>query len=92
MMQSCRRESICVHPRLKMSESAPLEKSPKVDSGLIASILRVCNNGTINFDESPSNAVKMIVSICLKFIDKKKLVEAVLPETFVDWNFVEVFS
>jgi hypothetical protein len=64
--------------------------SSTVDQGLISAILRVCNNGTINFDDSPTNAIKVIVCICLKFIDKKKLVESALPGTFVDWNFVEV--
>jgi hypothetical protein len=46
-----------------------------VQTSLVAAILRVCNSSTIDFDGSPSNAVRAITAICLRFIDKRKLME-----------------
>lgn len=56
--------------------------------GLVAAILRVCNSHTINFDASPANSVRAIVGICLRFIDKERLLQEAAPGTFLDWAMV----
>lgn len=62
------------------------------ESSLVSSVLRVCNSATINFDESPANALRAIVGVCLKFIDNKALVESSVKGTFVDWSFVDEYN
>lgn len=71
-------------PSLQMMTSASSHEGP-----LVSSILRICNNISIDIDDSIEKSVKTILCICLKFINKKKLVEKAIPENHVDWDFVE---
>jgi hypothetical protein len=60
-----------------------------MDPSLIESILRFCNTRTIDFDRSPANAIRAIVGMCQRFIDQKALLAAAVPDTYVDWAYVE---
>jgi hypothetical protein len=59
----------------------------------ISSFLSLCEKATINIEnEGLSNAVRAVVILCMKFVDKEALFKAVLPDTFVDWTYVKVQS
>lgn len=55
----------------------------------ISSFLTLCERSTINLNESLTNAVKAAIIICLKFVDKEALFRDVLPDTFIDWEYVK---
>ncbi len=55
----------------------------------ISSILNLCERATINMErEGIANAVKAIIIICMKFVDKEALFKAVLPGMYIDWEYV----
>lgn len=57
----------------------------------ISSLLNVCEKTTINMErESIANTVKAIVAICLKFVDKEGLFKSILPDFYIDWEYVKV--
>ena len=58
----------------------------KVDA--VASLLNLFERTTVNMDQSLSNSVKAAMLICLKFVDKRALFEFLLPNTFIDWDYV----
>lgn len=60
-------------------------------SSLISSFLRVCNAATIELgdEKKTADAVKATIGICMKFINKKELLLSTIPETYVDWGFVD---
>lgn len=62
------------------------------DTHLVSSLLTMCNASTIDLDSHTENAIKCIFGVCLKFIDKQKLVELVAPDTFVDWAFINEYQ
>lgn len=55
----------------------------------ISNLLMLCERATINLNESLTNAVKAAIIICLKFVDKEQLFTKVLPDTFIDWEYVK---
>ena len=55
----------------------------------ISSILNLSKRATINMQrEGIANAVKAIIIICMKFVDKEALFKAVLPGMYIDWEYV----
>jgi hypothetical protein len=59
----------------------------------ISSLLNLCERATINMQrEGISNAIKAIIIICMKFVDKEALFKAVLPEVYIDWEFVRAHT
>jgi hypothetical protein len=38
--------------------------------------------------EGISNAIKAIIIICMKYVDKEALFKAVLPNMYIDWEYV----
>jgi hypothetical protein len=55
----------------------------------ISSILNLCKRATINMErEGISNAIKAIIIICMKYVDKEALFKAVLPNMYIDWEYV----
>lgn len=54
----------------------------------ILSFLTLCERATINMEDSLSNALKAAIIISLKFVDKEALFKEVLPDTFIDWEYV----
>lgn len=56
----------------------------------ISSIVNLCERTTLNMDkEGVGNAVKAIVIICMKFVDKEALFKAVLPDMYIDWDYIK---
>ena len=55
----------------------------------ISSLLTLCERSTINLNESLTNAIKAVIIVCLKFVDKEALFKEVLPDTFIDWEYVK---
>jgi hypothetical protein len=39
--------------------------------------------------EGISNAIKAIIIICMKYVDKEVLFKAVLPNMYIDWEYVQ---
>jgi hypothetical protein len=59
----------------------------------ISSLLNLCERATINMHrEGISNAIKAIIIICMKFVDKEALFKAVLPDVYIDWEFVRAHT
>ena len=56
---------------------------------LTASILNVSSQASIDIKNNPIPSFKAIIAVCLKYIDKKKLIENTVPDLFVDWEFVD---
>ena len=57
----------------------------------ISSLLNICERSTINMQrEGLSNAVKAVIIICMKFVDKEALFKAVLPDVYIDWDYVRM--
>jgi hypothetical protein len=55
----------------------------------ISSIISICERTTINIEkEGISNMVKAIVIISLKYVNKEALFKAILPDMFIDWDYV----
>lgn len=56
----------------------------------ISSLLNVCERTTINLEKgSLTDAIKAVIIICLKFVDKEALFQSVVPNTYIDWDFVK---
>ena len=56
---------------------------------MISSLLNICERATIRMDqEGIANTVKALVIISMKFVDKEALFKSVLPDTFIDWEFI----
>jgi hypothetical protein len=56
---------------------------------LIASIVSVCDRATIDMGNGVENAIKNIIVISLRYVDRKVLLEQVLPDLYVDWEYVD---
>ena len=70
------------------SSTALLPASSDVKVDAIASLLSLFERATINMEESLANSVKSSIVICLKFVDKRSLFTSLLPNTFIDWDYV----
>jgi hypothetical protein len=56
----------------------------------ISSIISICERTTLNIEkEGISNMIKAIVIISLKYVNKEALFKAILPDTFIDWDYVK---
>lgn len=57
----------------------------------ISSLLNLCERATINMQrEGVSNAIKAIIIVCMKFVDKESLFKSVLPDVYMDWDYVRM--
>lgn len=57
---------------------------------MMGSLLNVCRKGTIELGkETVHSSVQAVVIVCLKFVDRRALLESVLPGQFIDWGYVE---
>ena len=54
----------------------------------ISAFLTLCERATINMEDSLANAVRACIVVCLKFVDKKVVYDALLPDLFIDWEYV----
>lgn len=71
-----------------LSTNPPLLSESKIRA--ISSLLNLCERATISIQrEGISNAVKAIMIICMKYVDKESLFKAVLPEVYIDWDYVK---
>lgn len=68
------------------SNSAAVISDAKVAA--ISALLTLCERATINLGDSLTNAVKACIIVCLKFVDKRAVYEALLPDLFIDWEYV----
>lgn len=55
----------------------------------VSSLLNLCERATISLTESLSNAVKAAIIVNLKYVDKVSLFQSILPDTFIDWEYVK---
>jgi hypothetical protein len=54
----------------------------------ISALLTLCERATINLNESLTNAVKACIVVCLKFVDKRAVYDALLKDAFIDWEYI----
>jgi hypothetical protein len=70
----------------------PLPVSQLSDAKIVAisSIINLCEKATISMQqEGIANAVKAIIIICMKFVDKEALFRSVLKDVYIDWEYVK---
>ena len=59
----------------------------------IASIINLCERATISMErEGIANAVRAIIVISMKFVNKESLFQAVLPDMYIDWDYLKAQS
>lgn len=69
---------------------SPTVPSTSGTTSLISSMVRMCQKCTIDLDENTADSVKAIITICMKSVDRKKLLASVTNNRlFVDWTQVE---
>jgi hypothetical protein len=56
---------------------------------LIASIVSLCARATIDICGGLDQAIRSIIVISLKYLDRRLLLESVVPGGYVDWNYVD---
>jgi hypothetical protein len=56
---------------------------------LIASIVSLCDRATISMSDGAEKAIKSIIAISLKYINRQVLLEGVVPDAYVDWDYVD---
>jgi hypothetical protein len=74
----------------KQADLSSLE-SMQSDSRIrtVSSIINICERTTINIEkEGISNMVKAIIIISMRYVNKEALFKAVLPNMFIDWEYV----
>jgi hypothetical protein len=94
-MQACTHSTIYGHffetskkPRMAASDQ---QSESKIRA--ISSLLNLCERATINMErEGISNAIKAIIIVCMKFVDKEALFKAVLPDVYIDWDYVKAHT
>ena len=56
----------------------------------IASIINLCERTTINMErEGIANAVRAIVVISMKFVNKEATFKSILPDMYIDWDYIK---
>lgn len=56
----------------------------------ISSLINICEKTTINMErEGITNTVKAIIIVSLKFVNKEALFKAILPDMYIDWDYVK---
>ena len=56
----------------------------------ISSIINICERTTISMErEGIANAVRAIVIISMKFVNKEALFKAILPDMYIDWDYIK---
>jgi hypothetical protein len=56
---------------------------------LIASIVSLCDRATIDIAGGVDRAIYTIISISMKYMDRKILLECIVPGAYVDWEYIE---
>jgi hypothetical protein len=56
---------------------------------LISSIVSLCDRATIDISNGIDRAIRTIIGISLKFLDRRMLVENIVPGGYVDWEYVD---
>jgi hypothetical protein len=56
---------------------------------LIASIVSLCDRATIDMGSGIDRAIRSIISVSLKYLDRKSLLSDVVPGGYVDWDYVD---
>lgn len=74
------------HQTANHRNSAAVISDAKVAA--ISALLTLCERATINLGDSLTNAVKACIIVCLKFVDKRAVYESLLPDLFIDWEYV----
>ena len=54
----------------------------------IGSIISFCSKASVDLLGAPRDALRVIVVLCMKFIDRKQLLDGLMPDKYVDWEFV----
>jgi len=56
----------------------------------ISSLINICEKTTINMErEGIANTVKAVIIISTKFVNKEALFKAILPDMYIDWDYVK---
>jgi hypothetical protein len=63
--------------------------SSREHSVLIASIVSLCGRATIDICGGLDQVIRSIIVISLKYLDRKLLLDSVVPFGYVDWNYVD---
>jgi hypothetical protein len=56
---------------------------------MVASLVSLCDRATINTSDGIEKAIKCIVCLSVRYIDRVALLEKVVPGAYVDWNYVD---
>jgi hypothetical protein len=56
---------------------------------LVASIVSLCDRATIDMSNGIDRAIWSIISLSLKYINRKTLLESVVPGAYVDWDYID---
>lgn len=73
---------------------SPAAAAPEViveDCGrFIGNFVNFCDRCSIDLTKDTGGALKAAICLCMKFIDKRVLLNRVLPDFYVDWEFVDM--
>lgn len=89
VMTSIHTSNIMQNMQQQQETSALNLQFPDAKIRTISSILNVCERTTMNMErDSIANTIKAIVIICLKFVNKEDLFKSIIPDFYIDWEYV----